>query len=139
MRRLWINELEVWTVHDHSATGRELAASYPDDQTVRALLDRIGPLGRRLRIAATPDTGQPVIVSEFGGISVADADAATSWGNTTAAEPAAYEEALRDQFRALQESPVLAGTEPAEAVGRTRANDYYGIQFYSFTRALPLR
>jgi hypothetical protein len=104
-------ESDAWTIHDYSATGRELAASYPDDRTVRALLDGIGPLGRRLRIAATPDTGQPVIVSEFGGITfaAAAADAPTSWGYTTAEEPAAYEEALRDQFRALQESPVLAG------------------------------
>jgi hypothetical protein len=50
-----------------------------------------------------------VIVSQFGGITfaAAAADAATSWGYTTAAEPAAYEESLRDQFRAPQEESIL--------------------------------
>jgi hypothetical protein len=102
-------ESDILTIHDYSTTGAELKAFYRDGPAVQALLNGIGPLGRRLRLTDTPTAGQPIIVSEFGGISFAPADAGASWGYATASDARTYEQALREQFRALQESPVLAG------------------------------
>ncbi len=100
---------DVWTVHDYAVTGPELAAGYVDRAAVAELLDGTGPLGRRMRLLDAPDRGQPVVVSEFGGVSFAPSSAATAWGYATATEAAHFEALLRSLFGALQSSPVLAG------------------------------
>jgi hypothetical protein len=69
----------------------------------------IGPLGRRMKLLDTPDRGQPVIVSEFGGISYAPSHPGESWGYVTASNEADFEGRLREMFTALQSSPILAG------------------------------
>ncbi len=100
---------DIWTVHDYAVTEPELAAYYVDHATVSEMLGGIGPLGRRMRLLDSADRGQPVIVSEFGGISYAPSSARTAWGYATAAEREHFEELLRGLFKALQSSPVLAG------------------------------
>ncbi|CAA9429275.1 MAG: GH2 [uncultured Quadrisphaera sp.] len=100
---------DVWTVHDYATTGPALAAGYADRTAVRQMLDGIGPLGRRMRLLDLPDRGQPVIVSEFGGVSYAPSSAPTAWGYATAVEAEEFEALLRSLFTALQSSPVLAG------------------------------
>ena len=100
---------DLWTIHDYSLTGAELAANYADPEAVQQLLSGIGPLGRRMRLLSTPDRGQPVIVSEFGGISYAPEHPDPTWGYLTAHQPAELEQLLQEQFEALQSSPVLAG------------------------------
>ena len=102
-------ESDLWTIHDYSLTGAELAANYADRDAVQQMLNGIGPLGRRMRLLSTPDRGQPVIVSEFGGISYAPGHPDPTWGYLTAQHPAELEQLLREQFEALQSSPVLAG------------------------------
>jgi beta-galactosidase/beta-glucuronidase len=94
---------DIWTVHDYGTSGAELAANYVDAATVRDMLARIGPLGRRMRLLDLPDRGQPVIVSEFGGVSFAPTYAGDTWGYVTVSE------LVRELFAALQRSPVLAG------------------------------
>lgn len=100
---------DLWTIHDYSVTGPDLAASYQDAGTVRDLLGGVGPLGRALRLLDVPDRGQPVIVSEFGGVSFAPSTDGAAWGYATATESEDFEALLRELFRALQSSPVLAG------------------------------
>ncbi len=101
---------DIWTIHDYSVSGAELASNYSDAASVAELLSGVGPLGRRMRLVDAADRGQPVIVSEFGGISYAPSHPeVTNWGYLTAEDPQEYERLLKDQFQALQASPVLAG------------------------------
>jgi hypothetical protein len=86
-----------------------MTASYADRKTVDELMSGIGPLGRRMRLVDTPDRGQPTLVSEFGGISYAPTNRQVAWGYLTAHNAAEFERLLKDQFEALQSSPVLAG------------------------------
>lgn len=102
-------ESDIWTVHDYSGTGKELAANYADRTRVEQLINGFGPLGRRIRLLRTPDRGEPVIVSEFGGISFATGTEADSWGYTRVDSAASFESSLRMLFSAIQSSPVLAG------------------------------
>lgn len=62
-----------------------------------------------MRLLAEPDRGQPIIVSEFGGISFAPSSSDAAWGYATASETDQFEYLLRSLFEALQSSPVLAG------------------------------
>jgi beta-galactosidase/beta-glucuronidase len=100
---------DIWTIHDYAITGKELAANYVDRSTVNAVMSGLGPLGRRMRLVDAPDRGQPVVVSEFGGISFASAYDSAAWGYATTTEASHFETLLRDLFGALQASPVLAG------------------------------
>lgn len=100
---------DIWTVHDYKVSGRLLAPSYADGHAVEELMSGIGPLGRRMRLLGSPDRGQPVIVSEFGGISYAPTHSQAPWGYLIATNPEEFERLLADQFVALQSSPVLAG------------------------------
>ena len=100
---------DFWTVHDYAISGKELAANYVDAATVRDMLAHIGPLGRRMKLLDVPDRGQPVIVSEFGGVRFAPTHDADTWGYVTTSEATPFEELLRELFEALQASPVLAG------------------------------
>ncbi len=100
---------DLWTIHDYGVSGSELAANYADQQAVEELLSGIGPLGRRIRLLESADRGQPVIVSEFGGISFAPTHRGQAWGYVTVTEVTHLEKLLRELFEALQASPVLAG------------------------------
>lgn len=99
---------DIWTIHDYGAA-QDLAANYASEDTVRGLLGALGPVGRVLQLLDLPDRGQPVIVSEFGGISYAPEHDVEAWGYRTTTDPKEFASILREQFTALQSSPVLAG------------------------------
>nr|WP_294567785.1 glycoside hydrolase family 2 TIM barrel-domain containing protein [uncultured Arthrobacter sp.] len=102
-------ESDFLTIHDYSTTGPELEAFYKDEHSVQSLMEGVGPLGRRMKLIDTADQGKPIVVSEFGGVSFAASSPETSWGYVTVSGASEYERALREQFEALQASPVLAG------------------------------
>lgn len=100
---------DIWSIHDYSVRGDDLAANYADHNAVHELMSGMGPLGRRMRLLELPDRQQPVIVSEFGGISFAPLHPEAPWGYLTASRADEFEGLLREQFDALHASPVLAG------------------------------
>jgi beta-galactosidase/beta-glucuronidase len=102
-------ESDIWSIHDYRDSGAELTSAYASAATVAAMLDGIGPLGRRMRLVPTQDRDQPVIVSEFGGIGFATSEQFNAWAYITASDAAEFEGHLREQFAALYSSPVLAG------------------------------
>lgn len=102
-------ESDMWTIHDYGASGKEVAANYVDATAVDELLAGIGPLGRRMKLLDAPDRGQPVVVSEFGGVSYAPTNPGDSWGYVTTTKESQFEDMLSELFQALQASPVLAG------------------------------
>jgi beta-galactosidase/beta-glucuronidase len=102
-------ESDIITIHDYGTTPAELAANYENKNTVMQLLSGTGPLGRRMQLLDHPYRGQPIVVSEFGGIGFNTSPDDSTWGYGTAANVADFEDALRSIFTAVQASPVLAG------------------------------
>lgn len=99
---------DLWTIHDYAVEPATLAASYVDRQTVRAMAAGRGPLGRRLQLGDVTDRGQPVMVTEFGGVRYAASEPGT-WGYVSVGDAEHFELLLRQLFTALQSSPALAG------------------------------
>ncbi|WP_375425757.1 glycoside hydrolase family 2 protein [uncultured Friedmanniella sp.] len=99
---------DLWTIHDYAVEPEVLAASYVDRQTIRGLAAGVGPIGRRLQLGDATDRGQPVMVTEFGGVRYASSEPG-SWGYVSVGDAEAYEQLLRGLFAALQSSPALAG------------------------------
>lgn len=100
------SDSDILTIHDYAATGGALRERYGTAEAVRALLDGIGPAGRRMQLRRD-DRGQPVMLTEFGGVSFA-AQHEGDWGYSTATDAADYEARLRDLFGAAH-GGALAG------------------------------
>jgi Glycosyl hydrolases family 2, TIM barrel domain len=100
---------DIWTIHDYEA-GPILRERYGSAEAVRALFTAFGPARRRQRLSDEPDRGQPVMVTEFGGIRWEAGDAMPdSWGYSNAESVDDFRERLQSVLSAIQDSPVLAG------------------------------
>lgn len=101
-------DTDLVTLHDYAATGRELEVAYRDDEAVADTVHGNGPQGRRTVLRERWQGDKPVIVSEFGGISLrADEDAA--WGYSVAVDPDDLACRLRELFEGLRVSTTLSG------------------------------
>ncbi len=100
---------DVFGVHDYSADGAVLRQRYGSHETLEATLAQVQPYYRSLVLPGLSRQGQPLMVTEFGGITF-DADSIDYWNGYGAAGSA--EELLaryEDLVSALLESPVVSG------------------------------
>ncbi len=100
---------DLITIHDYATDGDALRSTYRDAATVHSLVDGVGPVGRRMVLLAHAKRDQPVMVTEFGGVTYAPDSEIDTWGYSTAASADEFAERVRALFSALQASPVLAG------------------------------
>lgn len=105
---------DLWTIHDYEPSGTVLAQRYADVDAVGALFEGIGPAGRRLRLSAEPDRGQPVMLSEFGGIKYKASaphtpDPSAAWGYSSASSAEDFATRVSALLDAVRASSVLAG------------------------------
>lgn len=103
-------ESDIWSIHDYESSGEVMRARYGDRESVDRLLNGIGPAGRRIRLSAEPDRGQPVMLTEFGGVQYSPGEAEEdAWGYSRATSAEDFERRLRELFDAVRASDVLAG------------------------------
>lgn len=78
---------DLWTIHDYESDPAVLGARYGGtDDELRSSIAGIGPAGRRIRLSGTRDEGEPIMVTEFGGVKwSAGAEAGDAWGYSEAA------------------------------------------------------
>ena len=98
---------DLWTIHDYESDPQVLGERYASLDHLLGQIAGIGPAGRRLSIHAT-DEGQPIILSEFGGVSLRP-DSADGWGYSDAATPVELEERVGAILTSVRASNVLAG------------------------------
>ncbi|HYY10492.1 MAG TPA: glycoside hydrolase family 2 TIM barrel-domain containing protein [Kineosporiaceae bacterium] len=100
---------DVVTVHDYTGRGSVLRQRYGTTEAVQATLSATQPGYRTLLLDGARWEGQPVVVSEFGGVSYV-MDDEESWGGYGAVRT---EKDLLDRYRqlvdALIDSPAVAG------------------------------
>ncbi|PID97905.1 MAG: glycoside hydrolase family 2 [Actinobacteria bacterium] len=101
-------DTDIVTIHDYATTGDTLAANYETPDAVDRCVHGAGPQGRTILLRAPWTGDKPVIVSEFGGISLWHDDG-ESWGYDVVSTPEEYREMVATLFVALQKSPVVAG------------------------------
>ncbi len=108
---------DLWTIHDYAGTGEELTASYGSRAAFEEVLRGMGPGGRRLVLGDRAWQGQPVMLTEFGGVRYtpraeredAEGGQVGTWGYTTAGDGQDFAARLADLLGAVHASPVLAG------------------------------
>jgi beta-galactosidase/beta-glucuronidase len=103
---------DVWSIHDYEASGHVLRTRYGSRQEIDELLRGIGPAGRRISVADEdrPDRGQPVMLTEFGGVSFAvGTELDDSWGYSTARDADDFTTRITAILDAVNASSELAG------------------------------
>lgn len=101
-------ESDIWGVHDYTPSGDSIRARYTDDALPRTLRDR-GPGRRRVLLQPEADHGQPVMITEFGGISYLPDDGRRWFGYSTVDGEQDFLDRLRDLVTAITDQPGLAG------------------------------
>ena len=101
-------ETPIVTTHDYGVYGEQLRVNYRDREAVAELVNGVGPQGRKILLGEAWNDDRPVMVTEFGGISL-PLDAEDAWGYAVVPTVEAYEERVSGLFDALESSPILAG------------------------------
>lgn len=102
---------DIWSVHDYAERGEELRQRYGTPEAVQRLLDGIGPAGRRMRLhdaADVADRGQPVMLTEFGGVSYAGGRE-DAWGYSTATDDDDFAARVGDLLDAVRDCAPITG------------------------------
>jgi len=102
-------ESDIWGVHDYAAHGASLAARYDGRESVRRVLSDRRPGPRRVVLGDPVDRGQPVVLTEFGGLSHAPSEGEKWFGYATVGSAEELEDRLRELVRAILDSSELAG------------------------------
>ena len=105
-------DTDVVTTHDYGTSGEQLFVNYRDAQAVADTLDGEGPQGRRTLLGAPWTGDKPVIVSEFGGVSLENDQGGaeeSGWGYDQVSSAAEFQERFDSLVTGLLRSPILAG------------------------------
>ncbi len=97
---------DLLTIHDYTVSGDRLKEHYQSQDSILHL----NPGGKSLFADGYGYCGQPILVTEFGGIKYAPNSVhENSWGYTESHSAAGYTAKLAELFGALQASAVLQG------------------------------
>lgn len=102
-------ESDIWSVHDYAPCGDSLRQRYGDEAAVARTLRERRPTRRKVLLGDPTYRGQPVILSEFGGLSYAPEPGQRWFGYGTVGSAEEYERRLRDLIDAVLDSAEIAG------------------------------
>ncbi|SDQ05470.1 Glycosyl hydrolases family 2, TIM barrel domain [Curtobacterium sp. UNCCL20] len=102
---------DIITIHDYEGDGGRLAATYADDAARTTLVGGIGPADRRILVGGAVDHGQPVMLTEFGGVNYQPGvQRDDAWGYTTAADGDDWISRITALYDGIRASSFLAGS-----------------------------
>ncbi|WP_342780625.1 glycoside hydrolase family 2 protein [Subtercola boreus] len=99
---------DIWTIHDYDTDPTTIINRYASDSSVQAVLEGFGPNGRRVSVTQL-DHEQPIMLTEFGGVSYIEEPIAGAWGYSTAHNAPEFETKVVELICAAQQSPILSG------------------------------
>ncbi|MDN3495307.1 glycoside hydrolase family 2 TIM barrel-domain containing protein [Planococcus sp. APC 4015] len=101
-------DTDILAIHDYEGDGDIMRARYRDRAAIDDMVTGVGPAGRRLVLSGDV-SDQPVMLTEFGGISFDVDRTSEAWGYTSAASTADFESRLTSLMDAVHDSTALAG------------------------------
>ena len=102
---------DILGIHDYDCNPDKLKARYEVSDPVRTLFDQRRPGGRILTLDGFPHRGQPIVLTEFGGIAF-DPNATPedgTWGYTRAHTAESYHALYRDLLKVVNETFMFSG------------------------------
>ncbi|NQW92257.1 glycoside hydrolase family 2 [Curtobacterium sp. VKM Ac-2861] len=102
---------DIVTIHDYEGAGDALARTYADDAARTALFTHFGPSDRWVLVGGAQDLGQPVMLTEFGGVNYQPgAQREDGWGYTSATDGDDWVTRITALYDAIRASSFLAGS-----------------------------
>jgi len=99
---------DLLNVHDYAGDPATLARRYGDYESVSETLARVRPAGRAIVLPDHPYRGQPVLLTEFGGIGYAG-DKARTWGYSRAESAEELAAAYRRLLTTVRDLAPVSG------------------------------
>ena len=101
---------DILGIHDYDCDPDRLAARYAVSDPVRTLFDQRRPGGRILTLDGFPHRGQPIVLTEFGGIAFdPDTSGAPTWGYSRAHTQESFLELYRGLLFAVNNTFMFSG------------------------------
>ncbi len=102
---------DIVTIHDYEGDGAALARTYADDAARERLFSRFGPADRWVLVGGARDEGQPVMLTEFGGVNYQPGvQREDGWGYTSASDGDDWIARITALYDAIRASSFLAGS-----------------------------
>ncbi|MBC7928706.1 MAG: glycoside hydrolase family 2 [Bryobacteraceae bacterium] len=99
---------DVIGIHDYDHDSERIARRYGNDEGLPRLFKRERPGGRLLLLNDEAHTGQPIMLTEFGGIAFS-ANVKTTWGYTRSETQEAFADQVMELISVVRSLHVLAG------------------------------
>jgi hypothetical protein len=101
---------DILGIHDYDADPERLRQRYEVTDPVRTLFDQRRPGGRILTLDGFPHRGQPIVLTEFGGIAYdPQSSARATWGYARAHDGASFLAHYRSLLKAVSETSMFSG------------------------------
>ena len=100
---------DIWGIHDYTQFKQHLVDRYGTAEAVEETLRGMRAGRRRLLLEPQHRTDQPVMLTEFGGLSYMPRSGEAWFGYATVGSETEYADTMRSLFDAIYESPHLAG------------------------------
>jgi hypothetical protein len=98
---------DIVGIHDYDTDPAHLLKRYETSEAMPQLFKRERPAGRLLTLEGHPHQGQPIMLTEFGGIAFSDRPG--SWGYARSETAEEFLQAYRALLAAVRELPLFAG------------------------------
>ncbi len=99
---------DIVGIHDYDADADRLARRYQSSDLVPQLLRQVSPAGRLLTLEGHEHTGQPLMITEFGGIAFSS-DPDETWGYSRTDTADAFVDRYTKLLGAIHSLSLLAG------------------------------
>jgi len=99
---------DIVGIHDYDADPRRIARRYQSADIIPKLLQQVGPGGRLITLEGYEHRGQPLMLTEFGGIAYSD-DRAGTWGYTRSETAEDFAETYAALLGTIHRLPLIAG------------------------------
>jgi hypothetical protein len=101
---------DVIGIHDYDTDPRHLRARYGPEVKPQEVVDRRWSGGRMLTLDGYPHRGQPICLTEFGGVALVPPERTNAeWGYATVADPASFEELTLALLEVARTTAMFSG------------------------------
>jgi beta-galactosidase/beta-glucuronidase len=101
---------DILGIHDYDAQPERLLKKYTSGTNIADIINRYRPGGRVITVEGFPHGGQPVMLTEFGGISYVDTnESASSWGYSTSLSADDFRRRYENLLTAIHKVELFAG------------------------------
>jgi beta-galactosidase/beta-glucuronidase len=100
---------DIWSIHDYTQDAELLRERYGSRDALEQSVRELQPAFRRIFLLETERRGEPIMLTEFGGINYSSQPGQPRCGYGTQDDPASYLAAYDALVSAVLESPALAG------------------------------